>query len=119
MDITVAGLYGHLLKSPSEAYVRELVGHWYRQKLHISDYCELSDKSTIIIRDKLEALGLIKPRSIIAGFSNHIAWSLTEGRKTVSRVGAHTNRQAARDAIMLYTDCAKLRQTAEILSRFQ
>jgi hypothetical protein len=77
-----AGLYGHLLKSPSEAYVRELIGFWYRQKLHISDHCELSDKSTIIIRDKLEALGLIKSRSIIAGFSNHIAWSLTEkGRR--------------------------------------
>lgn len=77
-----AGLYGHLLKSPSEAYVRELIGFWYRQKLHISDHCELSDRSTIVIRDKLEALGLIKSRSIIAGFSNHIAWSLTEkGRR--------------------------------------
>lgn len=77
-----AGLYGHLLKSPSEAYVRELIGFWYRQKTHISDYCELSDRSTIVIRDKLEALGLIKSRSIIAGFSNHIAWSLTEkGRR--------------------------------------
>ncbi|EAQ35518.1 hypothetical protein NB311A_17119 [Nitrobacter sp. Nb-311A] len=77
-----AGLYDYLLKSPSEAYVRELVGYWYRQKLHTSDYCELSDNSAIVIRDKLEALGLIKPRSIMAGFSKSIAWSLTEeGRR--------------------------------------
>ena len=86
-----AGLYGHLLKSPSEAYVRELIGFWYRQKLHISDHCELSDRSTFI-RDKLEALGLIKSRSIIAGFSIHIAWSLTEKGRRFSQVGAHTNR---------------------------
>jgi hypothetical protein len=76
-----AGLYEHLLKNPSEAYVRELVGHWYRQKFHISAYCELSEKSAVIIRDKLEALDLIKSRSIIAGFSNHIAWSVTEKGK--------------------------------------
>ncbi|HEU4770775.1 MAG TPA: DUF4062 domain-containing protein [Candidatus Udaeobacter sp.] len=75
------GLYDHLLKSPSEAYVRELVGYWYRQNLHISDYCELDEKSAIVVRDKLEALGLIKSRSIIAGFSNHIAWSVTEKGK--------------------------------------
>jgi hypothetical protein len=75
------GLYDHLLKSPSEAYVRELVGYWYRQNVHISDYCELDEKSAIVIRDKLEALGLIKSRSIIAGFSNHIAWSVTEKGK--------------------------------------
>lgn len=82
-----AGLYGHLLKSPSEAYVRELVGYWYRQKFHISDYCELSEKSAVIIRDKLEALGLIKPRSIMAGFTNHIAWSLTEKARRLSESG--------------------------------
>ncbi len=82
-----AALHGHLLKSPSEAYVRELVGYWYRQKLHVSDYCELSEKSTIVIRDKLEALGLIKPRSIMAGFSNHIAWSLTEKGRRFSESG--------------------------------
>jgi hypothetical protein len=82
-----AGLYGHLLKSPSEAYVRELVGHWYQQKLHISDHCELSEKSTIMIRDRLEALGLIRSRSIIAGFSNHIAWSLTEEGRRFSESG--------------------------------
>jgi hypothetical protein len=76
-----AGLYDHLLKNPSEAYVRELVGYWYRQRLHISDYCELSEKSAVVVRDKLEALGLIKARSIIAGFSNHIAWSVTEKGK--------------------------------------
>ncbi|WP_347263355.1 DUF4062 domain-containing protein [Nitrobacter sp.] len=82
-----AGLYGHLLKSPSEAYVRELVGYWYRQKLHISDYCELSEKSAVIIRDRLEALGLIKPRSIMAGFSNHVVWSLTEKGRRFSESG--------------------------------
>lgn len=82
-----AGLYGHLLKSPSEAYIRELIGFWFRQKLHISDPCELSDKSTIIIRDKLEALGLIRSRSIIAGFSNHIAWALTEEGRRFSESG--------------------------------
>ena len=68
-------------KSPSEAYVRKLVGSWYQQKFQISDYCELGEQSTIIVRDKLEALGLIKSRSIIAGFSNHIAWSVTEKGK--------------------------------------
>ncbi|WP_439925414.1 DUF4062 domain-containing protein [Nitrobacter sp. JJSN] len=75
------GLYDHLLKNPSEAYVRELVGYWYRQKFQISNYCELGEKSTAVIRDKLETLGLIKSRSIIAGFSNHIAWSVTEKGK--------------------------------------
>jgi hypothetical protein len=75
------GLYDHLLKNPSEAYVRELTGYWYRQKNHMSDYCELGEKSATIVRDKLEALGLIKPRSIMAGFSNHIAWSVTEKGK--------------------------------------
>lgn len=75
------GLYDHLLKNPSEAYVRELVGYWYRQKFHVSNYCELGEKSATVIRDKLEAVGLIKSRSIIAGFSNHIAWSVTEKGK--------------------------------------
>jgi hypothetical protein len=75
------GIYDHLLKSPSETYVRELVGYWYRKKFHISEYCELGEKSGTIVRDKLEALGLIKSRSIIAGFSNHIAWSVTEKGK--------------------------------------
>jgi hypothetical protein len=81
LDDLFVGLYDHLLKSPSEAYVRKLVGSWYQQKLHISDYCELDEKSATIIRDKLEALGLIKSRSIIAGFSNHIAWFMTEKGK--------------------------------------
>jgi hypothetical protein len=95
-----AGLYGHLLKNPSEAYVRELVGYWYREKFHVSDYCELSEKSTVIVRDKLEALDLIKSRSIIAGFSNHIAWSVTEKGKELLesrrmlRIG-HTGSGAA------------------------
>ncbi|MEO6946366.1 MAG: DUF4062 domain-containing protein [Nitrobacter sp.] len=81
LDEIFVGLYDHLLKSPSEAYVRKLVGSWYQQKLQISDYCELGEQSAMIIRDKLEALGLIKSRSIIAGFSNHIAWSVTEKGK--------------------------------------
>ena len=81
LDEIFVGLYDQFLKSPSEAYVRKLVGSWYQQKFQISDYCELGEQSTIIVRDKLEALGLIKSRSIIAGFSNHIAWSVTEKGK--------------------------------------
>ena len=40
-----------------------------------------------VIRDKLEALGLIKSRSIIAGFSIHIAWSLTEKGRRFPELG--------------------------------
>ncbi|WP_438274525.1 DUF4062 domain-containing protein [Nitrobacter sp.] len=75
------GIYDQLLKSPSEAYVRELVGYWYRQKFRMSDYWELGEKSATVIRDRLETMGLIRSRSIIAGFSNHIAWSVTEKGK--------------------------------------
>jgi hypothetical protein len=75
------GIYDQLLKSPSEAYVRELVGYWYRQKFRMSDYWELGEKSATVIRGRLETMGLIRSRSIIAGFSNHIAWSVTEKGK--------------------------------------
>jgi hypothetical protein len=75
------GIYEQLLKSPSEAYVRELVGYWYRQTFRMSDYWELGEKSATVIRDRLEAMGLIRSRSIIAGFTNHIAWTVTEKGK--------------------------------------
>jgi hypothetical protein len=75
------GIYDQLLKSPSEAYVRELIGYWYRQKFRMSDYWELGEKSATVIRDRLEAMGWIRSRSIIAGFSNHIAWTVTEKGK--------------------------------------
>jgi hypothetical protein len=51
----------------------------------MSDYWELGEKSVTVIRDRLEAMGLIRSRSIIAGFSNHIAWSVTEKGKQFLR----------------------------------